>query len=340
MNRIALVTDAWHPQINGVVTTLTQTISNLKSFGYEVKAITPEGLPALPCPTYPEIRLAMAGTGHLFRELASFAPYAVHIATEGPLGWAARAICKRHGFPFTTSYHTRFPESLRLRLPIPLRLSYSWLRRFHNSGERTMIATPMLQKELQAHGINKTVLWSRGVDAELFQPADKSKIRDRRPVFIYVGRVAVEKNVEAFLQLELPGTKYVVGDGPALQELKENYPQVIFTGYKTGKSLAELMAAADVFVFPSQTDTFGVVLLEAMAAGIPVAAYPVPGPLETVHDGINGYLDKDLRTAALKALTLSSQACRSYAKERSWQRCSRQFLANLAIQDWPFGSWH
>jgi len=340
MNRIALVTDAWHPQINGVVTTLTQTVRHLQSFGYDVKTITPEGLPGLPCPTYPEIRLAMAGKRHLFRELAGFAPYAVHIATEGPLGWAARSICRRHGFPFTTSYHTRFPEYLRLRLPIPLRLSYSWLRRFHNSGERTMIATSTLQQELRAHGITKTVLWSRGVDAELFHPADKSKIQAARPIFIYVGRVAVEKNIEAFLQLDLPGTKYVVGDGPALHELKARYPQVVFTGYKTGKALAELVAAADVFVFPSRTDTFGVVLLEAMAAGIPVAAYPVTGPLETVQNGVNGYLDEDLRTAALKALTIPAQSCRSYAKERSWQRCSRQFLANLAIQDWPFGTCH
>lgn len=332
MKKIAIVTDAWHPQINGVVTTLTRTVGQLQDFGYQVKTITPEWFKSIPCPSYNEISLALAGPRSVEKELLAFAPDCVHIATEGPLGWAARSVCRKRRFLFSSSYHTRFPEYVRMRWPIPLAVSYKIIKRFHHAAGRTMVATKTLMEELKARGFENLVHWSRGVDTELFRPSAKKENNPKRPIFIYVGRVAVEKNIEAFLGLDLPGCKYVVGDGPAKEELSKKYHDVEFTGYKTGEELVSLLAAADVFVFPSLTDTFGVVLLEAMAAGVPVAAYPVTGPMETVVDGVNGYLDKDLGRAALMALDISSVACREYAMKRTWESCSRQFLDNLIPQ--------
>jgi glycosyltransferase involved in cell wall biosynthesis len=335
MKRIVIVTDAWHPQINGVVTTLSRTVKDLIDFGYQVKTITPQAFPTIRCPTYPEISLALAGPKTIANKLFSYRPNCIHIATEGPLGWAARSICKRRRFAFSTSYHTRFPEYLRMRLPVPLSLTYKIVKAFHNAAENTMVASKTLMKELHSRGFTKTSLWSRGVDINLFKPGRKDIITSARPVFMYVGRVAVEKNIDAFLQLDLPGSKYVVGDGPARESLCKEYPEVYFTGYRTGRELSDLFAAADVFVFPSRSDTFGVVLLEAMASGIPVAAYPVTGPVDTVINGVNGYLDNDLRQAALKALTVSPQSCRDFAEQYSWKACSNQFLGNLIIQDQP-----
>ncbi|MFN2353092.1 MAG: glycosyltransferase family 4 protein [Desulfopila sp.] len=338
MKKIAVVTDAWHPQINGVVTTLGRTIADLETFGYQVEAITPRLFRSLPCPTYPEISLSVAGAGAVKQKLLFFDPHCIHVATEGPLGWAARSVCRKKSFAFSTSYHTRFPEYMRMRLPIPPALSYALLRRFHRAAGTTMVATSALRDELRNRGFSNLALWSRGVDTEVFRPQARSALHVLRPVFIYVGRVAVEKNIETFLKLNIPGTKCVVGDGPALENLRTKYPEVLFTGYKQGTELAALFASADVFVFPSLTDTFGVVLLEAMASGVPVAAYPVTGPVETVRNGINGYLDNDLRKAALQALEVSPQSCRKFAMNWSWKACSKQFLNNLILHDKPLSS--
>jgi len=334
MTKIAIVTDAWHPQINGVVTTLSQTVRNLESFGCEVLTVTPEQFPAIPCPTYPEIRLAVTGSGGVAQHLCNFRPHAVHIATEGPLGWAARRYCAGHGFPFTTSYHTRFPEYVRMRWPVPLAMSYSVIRWFHGKARRTMVATSSLKTELAGKGFHNLVDWSRGVDTDLFHPRPKSS-DIKRLLALYLDRVAVEKNIEDFLRLDIPGSKWVVGDGPARTELATKYPDVVFTGYKKGEELAALVAESDVFVFPSLTDTFGVVLLEAMASGVPVAAYPVCGPQETVKNGVNGWLDNDLGKAVARALAVSPESCRRYAMTRSWQTCSRQFYNNLEFADTP-----
>ena len=337
MKKIAIVTDAWHPQINGVVTTLSRTIEYLENRGHEVLRITPQLFKSIPCPTYPEISLSLAGSRALRQEFDTFKPHCIHIATEGPLGWAARKVCQKAGFAFSTSYHTRFPEYVRMRWPVPLSVTYKIVRRFHNAAARTMVATTALKNELTARGFNNIALWSRGVDADLFNPAARKENTKKHPVFIYVGRVAVEKNIEAFLKLDLPGEKVVVGDGPARPQLSQQYPEVHFTGYKKGQELATLVASADVFVFPSITDTFGVVLLEAMASGVPVAAFPVTGPIETVVNGVNGYLDNDLRCAALKALEVSSESCRRFALQYSWESCSKQFLDNLIVHDFEFG---
>lgn len=331
MKRIAIVTDTWHPQINGVVTTLSKTVKYLENSGYRVKLFTPEMFKSIPCPTYPEIRLSLVGTGKIKKQIRDFNPHSFHIATEGPLGWIARRVCQQEGFPFTTSYHTRLPEYVRARVPISLLFSYALIKAFHKTAVRTMVATRTLKDELCSRGFRNIVLWSRGVDAVLFRPGLKDYLQVERPVFMYTGRVAVEKNLGAFLDLDLPGTKIVVGDGPEKENLVKCYPDVIFTGYRQGKELALTMAAADVFVFPSLTDTFGVVLLEAMACGVPVAAYPVTGPLETVCNGVNGYLDNDLQLAALKALEVSPQQCREVALKYSWEVCSHQFLDNLVF---------
>ncbi len=328
--KICIVTDAWHPQINGVVTTLSRTAETLSAWGHEVRTITPAGFPTVPCPTYPEIRLSLIRRGRIKQLLADFSPNAIHIATEGPLGWAARSVCVKQRLQFTTSYHTKFPEYVRMRFPVPLRLSYAMVRSFHHAAKRTMVA-PTLIDELQAKAFTNLVLWSRGVDTELFHPRSKDYLTGPRPHFVYVGRVAVEKNLSAFLRLDLPGSKYVVGCGPALSEMRKTYPEVVFTGAKKGEELACHMAAADVFVFPSLTDTFGVVLLEAMACGVPVAAYPVTGPSFLVTEGVNGALDENLRTAAMRALEISSDSCRESASKFSWEACTRQFFNNLAF---------
>lgn len=329
--RICIVTDAWHPQINGVVTTLSRTAVTLENWGHEVKLITPALFRTVACPTYPDIRLSLLLPGTMKKLLAGFAPNAVHIATEGPLGWAARSACGKLGLRFTTSYHTRFPEYVRLRWPVPLSAGYRVVRFFHGRATRTMVA-PTLIDELRQRGFKNLALWSRGVDTDLFKPRDKNYLHLNRPVFLYTGRVAVEKNLPAFLDLSLPGSKVVVGDGPAMSNLKKQYPEIVFTGAKRGVELARHMASADVFVFPSLTDTFGVVLLEAMACGVPVAAFPVTGPRYIVKNGINGYLDTDLGHAAMKALELGGWQCRLFAEDFTWESCSKQFFGNLALQ--------
>lgn len=336
MKKIALVTDAWHPQINGVVTTLGHTTKSLVKKGFQVEVFHPGQFRTFPCPSYPDIPLSLATPEALRRKLAAFAPNSVHIATEGPLGWAARSACLKAGFPFTTSYHTRFPEYLRLRLPLPLAISYSVMRHFHRPASRIMVATPALKKELEGRGFANIALWTRGVDTAVFKPGPKDFLDAPRPIFLSMGRVAVEKNLEAFLSLDLPGTKVVVGDGPAKEELSRKYPQVRFAGFRQGAELASFVSAADVFVFPSLTDTFGLVLLEGMACGVPVAAFPVAGPESVIVNGQNGYVDHDLRRAALKALTIPADSCRNFALTASWETCSQQFLDNLVFRQQPF----
>lgn len=330
--KIAIVTDAWRPQTNGVVQTLNMTAHTLRRLQHEVLVVEPGQFRTFPCPTYPEIRLAWWPMRRLDRLLAAFAPDALHIATEGTLGAAARRWCLKATMAFTTSYHTQFPEYLRARAPIPLALSYAHLRRFHAAASRTMVATPTMQRQLEGRGFQNIVRWTRGVDTELFQPGEKNYLDLPRPIAIFVGRVAVEKNVEAFLKLDLPGTKLIVGDGPARAAMQMKYPHAKFVGYKFGAELASHIAAADVFVFPSRTDTFGLVLLEALACGVPIAAYPVTGPIDVVMPGITGCLDEDLAAATRGALGLSPHACRAYALERTWNVAVGQFLDNLAVR--------
>ena len=328
--RIAIATDAWHPQINGVVTTLTHTIAELRRLGHQVHIISPEEFTTVPCPTYPEIRLALLPGRKLRQQLRTFSAEAIHIATEGPMGLAARRYCLRQRLPFTTSLHTRFPEYLHLRSGSPVSWGYRYLRWFHGPARCTMVAGDSLRRELSTWGLKHLAIWSRGVDVDLFCPQRRVALAGEKPVFMYVGRVAVEKNIEAFLALDLPGTKYIVGDGPDLDTLKTRYPGVRFTGYKTGRDLAECLAGADVFVFPSKTDTFGLVILEALASGVPVAAYPVQGPKDLIRKGVSGYLDEDLRQAAIDCLSLTRSSCREVALGFSWTQCANQFLAHLA----------
>ena len=326
---IVIVTDAWRPQVNGVVRTYERTVEELEKLGHRVNLITPEGFRTIPMPTYPDIRLSLFPGRKVRRLLDAYRPDAVHIATEGPLGLAARAWCMKNRFPYTTSFHTQFPEYLWLRTRFPLKWSYAAVRWFHGRARTTMVATPTLHQRLTEHGFTNLGYWSRGVNHELFQPRTKDYLKERRPIFLYMGRVAIEKNIEAFLKLDLPGTKMVVGRGPDLEMLKKKYPQAVFTGYKENGELAKYLAAADVFVFPSRTDTFGLVLIEALASGVPVAAFPVQGPVDIIENGVTGFLDEDLQKAALAALALKSQACREAALRYTWEACTRQFLANI-----------
>ena len=328
--RIALVTDAWHPQTNGVVKTLSTTAHMLERLGHRVLVVEPSAFRTFGCPTYPEIRLAWLPFRKLSQLLEDFEPDAIHIATEGTLGTAGRKWCLKHSLPFTTSYHTQFPEYVRARAPVPVSLSYAYLRRFHAAAARTMVATPSMQRQLESRGFSNLVRWSRGVDIELFRPRDKDYLNFKTPLFIYVGRVAVEKSIEDFLKLKLPGTKIVVGDGPERAALQARYPQVVFTGYQYGEELARCLASADVFVFPSRTDTFGLVLLEAMASGVPVAAYPVQGPIDVIRAGVSGILDEDLEAAALRALSLRPADCRDHSLTYTWEAATAQFASNLA----------
>ncbi len=327
--RVAIVTDAWLPQVNGVVTTLRRTIAHLESTGHKVLVIHPGSFWSFPIPGYPEIRLALFPFKAVSRRLTEFAPHSIHIATEGPLGLAARRHCLKHSLNFTTAYHTQFPEYLRARVPVPLAWSYAAVRWFHKPASRTMVATPTMRRRLTEHGLTDLAVWERGVDTQLFRPQPRESRLSREPVWICVGRVAVEKNIEAFLMLDLPGRKHVIGAGPALSNLRAKYPEVIFFGYRFGNELSSLLAQGDVFVFPSRTDTFGLVMLEAMACGLPVAAYPVTGPVDVVEQGVTGVLDEDLRAAALKAFTLDRGACREHALTRTWERASEQFAGNL-----------
>src|SRR5690349_20579659 len=317
--RVVIATDAWHPQVNGVVRTLTSLASSAERLGIAIEFVTPEGFPSIPLPSYPELRLALPRMREIARRIDSAAPDAIHIATEGPIGFMARAYCLRRGLPFTTSYTTRFPEYISARVPVPQSWSYAVLRRFHGSAAVTMVSTPSLMAELRRYGFRSLGMWTRGVDTDLFSPERAIPLDLPRPIFLTAGRVAVEKNLEAFLALDLPGSKVVIGEGPQEAELKRRFPDVHFLGLKEGKNLAAHIAAADVFVFPSLTDTFGVVQLEALACGVPVAAFPVMGPLDVIADRPIGALSDDLRAACLRALDMSRETCRNFALERSWE---------------------
>jgi glycosyltransferase involved in cell wall biosynthesis len=328
---MTLVTDAWLPQVNGVTTTLSRCVQEIEGWGNEVSVISPDLFRTMPCPRYPHIRLALGPRRKLRRMLAEQQPQAIHIATEGPLGLAAHGWCRRNGRPFTTAFHTRFPEYLRAYAKVPSRWTYAAMRWFHGRAERTLVPTRSMQNELTEYGFENVVLWSRGVDTELFRPDVREPYDLPRPIFLYCGRVAVEKNIEAFLDAELPGSKVVVGDGPAREGLMRRFPDVFWAGFRFGEELARHYAGADVFVFPSRTDTFGVVMLEANACGLPVAAYPVTGPVDVVVDGKTGVLDDDLQTACEQALELDRQECRSHAEALSWEKCARQLFENLEV---------
>ena len=328
--RILIATDAWHPQVNGVVRTLTSLARSASALGADVEFLTPEGFPSFALPTYPGLRVAWPNRREIARRIEAAAPEAIHVATEGPIGWAVRGYCLRRKLAFTTSYTTRFPEYIAVRTIIPAEVSYAVLRHFHNAAAVTMVATASLRQELSLRGFRKLGNWGRGVDTGLFTPDDPAPLDLPRPIFMTVGRVAVEKNLEAFLSLDLPGSKVVIGDGPQRAELERRYPKVSFLGEKKGRELSAHFAAADVFVFPSLTDTFGVVQLEALACGTPVAAFPVTGPLDVIADHPVGALDPDLRRACIRALEMSRDACRSFALERSWENSARQFIGNLS----------
>lgn len=331
--RIVVVTDAWFPQVNGVVRTLDTLRARLERRGHDVVFITPQSFRTVPCPTYREIRLAVRPSRKMARSIETFQPCIVHIATEGPLGLSARRYCVRRNIPFTTAFHTKFPEYVNARLKIPVSWGYAALRWFHKPSRAIMVATQGVEDELRQWGFSNIRRWTRGVDTDLFRPQPKNSldavITGPRPWFVYVGRVAVEKNIEAFLSLSLPGTKIVVGDGPQLETLRAKHPSVAFVGEKHGEELALHFAVADAFVFPSRTDTFGLVLLEALACGVPVAAYPVPGPLDVIGAAPVGVLNDDLGQAALQALTMDPKACRAFALTRSWETSVDQFLDNV-----------
>lgn len=329
--RILIATDAWSPQVNGVVRTLETLGVQLTRLGHEVRFVTPDGFRTVPMPTYPEIKLALFARRAVGRIIDEFKPDAIHIATEGPLGLATRRNCMRRQISFTTSFHTRFPEYIQARFGVPTAWSYAGLRWFHGPASAVMVATHTLERDLTARGFKNLRMWSRGVDVGLFKPGPKDWLDLPRPVFLYVGRVAIEKSVEEFLKLDLPGSKLIVGDGPQLGELRARYPAARFTGPKFGADLARYYGASDVFVFPSRTDTFGLVVLEALASGLPVAAHPVQGPIDIIGgNAAVGALSEDLGDAARRAMQLSPQTCRSFAAEFSWEACTRQFLANLA----------
>jgi glycosyltransferase involved in cell wall biosynthesis len=326
--RILIASDAWRPQINGVVRTLGRVTEELGSLGHRVRVVGPSDFPTVPCPTYPGIRLA-AWTGPLPDVVEDFAPEAVHIATEGPIGLSARRWCRRKGVPFTTSFHTKFPEYFQARVGLPPGILYAYLRWFHGGAVRVMATTDSMRRELEARRFARVVTWCRGVDADLFKPVPKNGVPVARPLAVCVGRVAVEKNLRAFLDMPWEGGKMIVGGGPQLEELRRDYPSVHFTGEKTDAEVAALHAEADVFVFPSRTDTFGLVMLEAMASGVPVAAYPVAGPVDVVTPGVTGVLDENLSTAARAALALSPADCRDFALKHSWRACAEKFLSFL-----------
>jgi glycosyltransferase involved in cell wall biosynthesis len=333
--RVLIATDAWEPQVNGVVRTLTRTIAELRAMGHEVEVVSPDQFTTLPMPTYPEIRLAMGAYEPMQERFKAFEPEAIHIATEGPVGLAARRLCIEWKLPFTTSYHTRFPEYLSARLPAPVAAGYAYVRWFHRPSGRVMVATPTMREELEKRGFRNLSQWSRGVDTDLFKLRDPNGAHAHifdglpRPIFLNVGRVAVEKNIEAFLELDLPGSKVVVGDGPSREALMEKYPNVFFAGARFGEELAAFFAEADVFVFPSLTDTFGLVLLEAMATGTPVAGFPAPGPVDIVPGSGAGFVDEDLKKACLDCLALDRNAVRAYAMKFSWRASAEEFLRNL-----------
>ncbi len=335
--RILLATDAWEPQVNGVVRTLSRVVAELRAMGHEVELVSPNQFPTVPLPTYPEIKLALGAYESMQDRFKAFEPEAIHIATEGPLGLAARRICVEWKLPFTTSYHTRFPEYVSARLPLPLAAGYSYMKWFHKPSGRLMVATPTMRDELVKHGFRNISPWSRGVDTDVFKPraSGEPDIYEGlpRPIWLNVGRLAVEKNIESFLALDLPGTKVIVGDGPQREALEARYPDAQFKGARFGDELAAHFACADAFVFPSLTDTFGLVILEAMAAGLPVAAFPAPGPIDIIPGSNAGALavsqTEGLREACLACLDIEKAGVRRFAEKFSWRSCAEQFLKNL-----------
>lgn len=328
--RIAIVTDAWPPQRNGVVRVLACLCEQLERLGHQLLVIEPGRFRTIPCPSYPEIKLSLFAGAELGKALNTFAPDAIHLATEGPLGWAARRWCLNRRLPFTTAYHTKFPHYVRARTGVPLSWPYALIRRFHAPSTAVLCPSPSVRRELAEWGFANAVEWSHGVDAVTFHPQAKDFVDLPRPLFLYVGRVAVEKNLPAFLSLDLPGSKMVVGDGPARAGLMKRFPRVHWRIANGDAELSRYFAAGDCFVFPSKTDTFGLVMLEALASGVPVAAFPVSGPQDVIGDAPVGVLNHDLRTAALAALNIPASQCRDHACRFSWERVTAEFLALLA----------
>jgi glycosyltransferase involved in cell wall biosynthesis len=330
--RLLIVSDAWSPQVNGVVTSLQALVGELRGLGHQVKLLSPADFRTLPCPSYPEIPLVW-DLWRMGAAIRDFRPDCVHLATEGPLGWAARRWLVRRGLAFSSAIHTRFPEYVNSRWPwLPLRWGYALLRAFHRPSQAVLVTTERMREEFAGWGFKHLALWRKGVDTQLFrppaQPAAVSSL-----VFLYVGRIAPEKNVEAFLRLDLPGEKQVVGDGPQRADLQAAYPQVRFLGYRHGAALAQAFQQASVLVFPSRTDTYGLVMLEALACGTPVAAFPVAGPLDVLQAGVSGVLDEDLRAACLAALSLDRGRCAELAARQSWRASALEFLAQQPLLD-------
>lgn len=329
--RIAIVTDAWEPQVNGVVRTLKAVRAELEGQGHVIRVISPDLFYSLPCPTYPEIRLAMTRTITVGAMIADFAPDAIHLATEGPLCVAARRWCLRRAIPFTTAYHTQFPDYAAKRTGMPAEWFWRYIRWFHAPSSAVLVSTASVRAALRAHGIARLRHWGRGVDLASFRPDAPPPDRFSglpRPIQLYVGRVAVEKNIEAFLAGEVPGTRVVVGDGPARAALEAAYPDALFLGAQSGAVLAGAYAGADIFVFPSRTDTFGLVMIEALACGTPVAAYPVTGPIDVIDESV-GAMDEDLDAAIRRALTRDRAACAAYGARFSWAASAAEFREAL-----------
>jgi glycosyltransferase involved in cell wall biosynthesis len=336
MSKVLIVTDAWHPQTNGVVRCLETLGTQLIATGHTVSSLTPQGFWTVPLPTYPEIALSLVGVPTIAAIVEREAPDHIHIATEGPLGLLARYVCLSAGLRFTTSYHTRYPEYVAARLPVPAEWTYGFLRWFHSAAAATLVPTRSMLGELRQREFPNLREWTRGVDPIRFSPGSKTRFADLPgPHLLYVGRVAVEKNIEAFLALQTAGSKIVVGDGPARGELETRYPDAVFMGRRTGEELSEIYRSADVFVFPSRTDTFGNVMIEALSSGLPVAAYPVTGPIDVLTDPACGALDDDLQRAVERALTLSREAARAHASRFTWAHCAELFLDALVPAQSP-----
>jgi glycosyltransferase involved in cell wall biosynthesis len=328
--RVLIATDAWRPHICGVVTTLEALAATIRRLGATVEFITPQEFRQVPLPTYPGLQCALPKPGEIASRVRRFNPDAIHIATEGPIGFMVRRYCIKNNLPFTTSFTTRFPEYIAARVPFPISWGYAFLRRFHGAARTTMVSTSSLASELMSKGFKRVKIWSRGVDTDLFRPDRRLDLGFPRPVFLNVGRIAPEKNLEAFLEAPLPGSKVVIGEGPQERELRQRFPEARFLGSMKGEQLAAHMASADVFVFPSRTDTFGIVQLEALASGVPVAAFPVTGPMDVVGNAPVGVLDENFQHACMGALTLSREACREHALRYSWHASAEQFLSNTA----------
>jgi glycosyltransferase involved in cell wall biosynthesis len=329
--KIALITDAWAPQVNGVVRTLETLYQHIEKLGHEISVFHPGMFITIPCPSYPEIKLAPFSYRSLKKKLDKFKPDCIHISTEGPLGYYSYRYCRKNNYPYTTAFHTQFPEYIHQRIHLPTSWTYSVLKKFHNNSSGTLVATESVRKLLQEKGFEKIKRWTRGIDMEAFHPHPDHVLNFPQPIQLYVGRVAVEKNLDAFLTLDTVGTKVIVGDGPALANLKDKYPQVHFLGKKMGEELTKIYSSADVFVFPSLTDTFGLVMLEALACGTPVAAFPIQGPIDVITNQKAGCLDQDLKKAIETALKLNPQDCINHASSFSWENCGELFLNNLAL---------